>query len=94
MRKRVVLRSRCGPRVRELLGQHGLSVGDLAQRTSLPADRISDLLRGDLVDLTLRDMTIIADVLRTPLFGLLAPSDATVAVVPLKIVEERGSGDT
>ena len=94
MRKGVVLRSRFGDRVRALLGEEGLTIAELAERAALPVGRVERILSGRFLRLTLSDMSTIAAVVGAPLFTLLAPVDATVDVVPLKVVEERGSRHT
>ncbi len=94
VRKGVVLRSRFGVRVGALLGERGLTTGELATRAALPVGRVERILRGSFSRLTLREMSIIAGVLGAPLYSLLAPVDPAVEVVPFEIVEERGSGHT
>ena len=89
MRNSSVLRSRFGHRVRASLVETGLSVGDLAERAELPAGRVRRILGGTLVRLTLRDMSIIAGVVGTPLFNLLAPAGAIVPAVAVEEVEQR-----
>lgn len=88
--KSSVLRSRFADRVRALLGEAGLSSKELAARCKLPLKRIDSILEGRLIRITMRDMTVIAGVLGTPLYCLLVPVEP-VAVVPFEIVEERGS---
>lgn len=90
MGKSAILRSRFGDRATMLLNERGLTAGDLAARTTLPVARIESILRGSLVPITLDDMTVIADVLGTSLFGLLAPAEPAVSGVTLQIVKERG----
>lgn len=90
--KGVLLRSRFGDRVKALLSQSGLSSEELAERSAIPAKRIESILSGSLIRLTLRDMSLIASVLGTPLYCLLVPADAPLSVVPFEVVEERGSG--
>ena len=90
----LALRSRFAERVKALLGHKDLSNKELAERSALPAGRVDRILDGRLVGITFRDITVIATVLETPVYSLLVATDATVEVVPLEIVEERGSGDT
>lgn len=83
MGKSAILRSRFGDRATMLASKQGLTSGHLAARTSLPVARIESILRGTLVPITLDDMTVIADVLGTTLFRLLAPAGSAVSVVAL-----------
>lgn len=92
VRKSVVLRSRFGDRVRVLLGETGLPIGELAARAALPVERVEQILRGSFAGLTLNDMSIIAGVLGTSLFSLLVPVEPAVSVVPVEVIEECGSG--
>lgn len=82
-----ILRARFGERVKTLLRDAGLTSADLAARSNLPVSRIERILRGGLIPLTLRDMSIIAGVLGTPLWSLLAPSDVAAAVIAIQIIK-------
>lgn len=82
-----ILRARFGERVKTLLRDAGLTSADLAARSDLPVSRIERILHGRLIPLTLRDMSIIAGVLGTPLWGLLAPSDVATAVIAIQIIK-------
>jgi transcriptional regulator with XRE-family HTH domain len=84
----VVLRGRFGERVKTIIDAAGLSTIDLADRSELPVERIENILTGRFFDITLRDMTIIAHVLGSPLYNLLAPLDM-MCIEALEIVEER-----
>ena len=69
-----ILRFRFGRRVRALLKKTGLMPADLAARCKLPEKRVIRILNGTYVRLTIGDMDVIAKVLETPLYTLLAPS--------------------
>lgn len=90
--KGVVLRSRFAERVKWLLGENGLTAEDLAERSAIPPTKLESILRGSLIGITIRDMSIIAAVLGTPLYYLLVPSETPLPVVPFEVVEKRGSG--
>lgn len=94
MAKGVVLRSRFGDRVKVLLTETGISTEELAERSAIPAKRIQNMLNGSFIRITLRDMSIIAAALNTPLYNLLAPTDAPLPVVSFEVVEKRGSRDS
>ena len=83
-----VLRSRFAARVRALLGEAGLSGEELAARSELPAKRIEKILAGRLLRITLTDMAMIAGVLGTPLYDLLAPVETQASLAALEIVEK------
>ena len=85
------LRSRFGHRVEALLAETGLTVDELAMRAKLPAARVERILGGTLVRLTLRDLTLIAGAVGTPLFKLLAPDGASVPAISVEEVEQRGA---
>lgn len=85
------LRSRFGHRVKASLAETGLTLDDLATRAGLPLTRVERILCGTLVRLTLRDMTLIAGAVGTPLFRLLAPLGAAVPAVAIEEIEQRGA---
>lgn len=90
MGKSAILRSRFADRATRLLATRGLALDELAARAGLPVARVSSILRGTLVAMTLADMSLIAGVLGAPLFGLLAPVELAVPVVSIEEVEKRG----
>jgi transcriptional regulator with XRE-family HTH domain len=89
----VEVRSRFGARVRALLEEKGIASEELAKWCSLSPSRLYRILHGRLIPITFRDMTIIAAVLGTPLSALLVSADPSVEVVPLEVIEKRGSSD-
>ena len=89
MSKAAAMRSRFGGRVEALLSESGLSSADLAARVGLSASRVEAILRGRSVQLRLREMTLIAAAIGTPLEVLLVPAEPPVLIVPFEEVEER-----
>lgn len=86
------LRSRIADRIKALLGAKGLSSEELATRTALKPKRINHILSGRFIRLTANELTLIADVLGTPVYCLLVPVEPTVEVVSLEVVEQCRSG--
>lgn len=74
----LILRLRFGRRVKDLLQQKGLDAGHLADLSELPIARIDRILKGNYARMTMKDMEIIARVLETALYSLLAPPDAQI----------------
>lgn len=83
----VALRQRFGERARRMLTELELTPNDLAIRSELPANRVEHILHGRWLRITLRDMALIASVLGTPLFSLMAPVETTVIAEAFEIAE-------
>ena len=74
----VELRSRYGAQVKRHIDVRNIPVADLAALAALPKKRVKKIIAGQLVRLTLRDMSIIAGVLEVPLSDLLLPLEPPV----------------
>ena len=76
MDEAAILRSRFGSRVKARLESKGLEAGDLAALSKRPIRRIEKILDGNHAGLTIREMEVVASVLDTSLYDLLAPDPA------------------
>lgn len=87
MEQATKLRQQFGERAQIALAGLEITAHELASRSAMPLRRIEHILLGRWLRLTLRDMTIIAAVLGTPLTDLLGPLDTAVVVEALEIVD-------
>ena len=84
------MRRRFGLRIAALADRSGLSVEVLAARATLSVQRIKDIMGATSDCVTLREMTLLSNILITPVADLLAPSDP-VGIVPFEKVEQGGA---
>jgi transcriptional regulator with XRE-family HTH domain len=87
----VELRSRIVGRIKALLGSKGISNEQLAERSSLRPARIKRILAGRFIRITANELTLIAAVLSTPVYGLLIPTDPAIEVEALEVIEKGRS---